>query len=215
MSWTGRRLQARSQWKVFGYAEYTDNKTQKKSRLDNLGGNQWVGANVAVLGTGRTTSRQLPTYHGQWYTSQYVPVKADYGCAPAALSMLMKYDGTWSKVPGNSEYAKIYYVESHLPRGLWQGGQDSSAFSGVGSTRVISSKRLAQYGHELGDPQVRDISGASLATIARLVSTGHPVLYYGWSSFNGNGQGAISWHSWSSINREYNYRSGANALTVL
>lgn len=42
MSWTGRRLQARSQWKVFGYAEYTDNKTQKKSCLDNLGGNQWI-----------------------------------------------------------------------------------------------------------------------------------------------------------------------------
>lgn len=355
LTWTGRRLQARSKWQVYGYAEYTDAKTQKKSRLDNLGGNQWlfdeyvlnvaapaqnagqetagngenlpansyavitykpnasvalfnqngqgmkfahrylpngsiwnvfkkqnvnnvsyynlggnqwINAAYAVLGSGKTAYTSLPKYHGQWYTSQYVPVKADYGCGPAALSMLMKYDDTWSKVPGNSEAAKISYAENYLPRGLWQGGQDSSAFSGKGFTRVISSKRLAQYGRELGDPNVRDISGASLSTIARLVSTGHPVLYYGWSSFNGNGQGAqpwprnhckvifgynpstnrylvydplytsasagpgskwagsnygihngydlgaISWHTWSSVNREYNYRGGANAITV-
>ncbi len=123
----------------------------------------------------------------QYYTSQYNPVFAPWGCASAALSMLMKYDGTFKNVPGSTEYAKLKYMQDNLPRNKNLGGQDGNPYTGAGFTRVILSKALTNYAHQLGDKNVRDISGASLDTIANLVLDGHPVLYYGWSSYNGGG----------------------------
>ena len=123
----------------------------------------------------------------QYYTSQYNPVFAPWGCASAALSMLMKYDGTFKNVPGATEYDKLKYMQDNLPRNKNLGGQDGNPYTGAGFTRVILSNALTNYAHQLGDKNVRDISGASLDTIANLVLDGHPVLYYGWSSYNGGG----------------------------
>ncbi len=123
----------------------------------------------------------------QYYTSQYNPVFAPWGCASAALSMLMKYDGTFKNVPGATEYDKLKYMQDNLPRNKNLGGQDGNPYTGAGFTRVILSNALTNYAHQLGDKNVRDISGASLDTIANLVLDGHPVVYYGWSSYNGGG----------------------------
>ena len=180
--------------------------------------------------------------------------------------MLMKYDGSFNNIPGSTEAAKLKYMQDHLPRNKAEGGQDGNPYNGAGFTRVILSNRLAQYAHELGDSKIQDISGASLSTIAGLVQAGHPVLYYGWSSYNGNGRGSdpytrnhckvifgynpanntflvhdplyrynhftrggggqregiyngydlgpISWVSAQSINQEFAYNGGNNALTI-
>ena len=101
--------------------------------------------------------------------------------------MLMKYDGTFKNVPGATEYDKLKYMQDNLPRNKNLGGQDGNPYTGAGFTRVILSNALTNYAHQLGDKNVRDISGASLDTIANLVLDGHPVLYYGWSSYNGGG----------------------------
>lgn len=124
----------------------------------------------------------------QYYTSQYFPVFAPWGCASSSLSRLMKYDGSFKKVPGGrSERAKLTYMQNHLPRNKRTGGQDGNPYTGAGFTRVIQSYRLTQYAHQLGDQRIRDISGVSLNNIKKLVLNGHPVLYYGYSSYDAAG----------------------------
>lgn len=123
----------------------------------------------------------------QYYTSQYFPVFAPWGCASSSLSMLMKYDGTWHKVPGSTDQAKLTYMQNHLPRNKSNGGQDGNPYNGLGFTRVILSYRLMSYAHQLGDKKVKDVSGISMNNLAKLVLSGHPVLYYGYSSYNGTG----------------------------
>lgn len=262
---TGRSLPNGSAWNTFG------KKTVNSRLYYNLGGNQWVDANWVIEGVANGKERVLKSNANsrEYYTTQYNPVFAPWGCASAALSMLMKYDGTWKNVPGSTEEAKLRYMQDHLPRNKAQGGQDGNPYNGAGFTAVINSKALTNYAHALGDSKIRDISGVSLGNIAKLIEAGHPVLYYGWSSYNGNGKGTagqqwarnhckvifgynpanntflvhdplymnkhfykggsgqregiyngydlgpIAWVSASSIQREFAYRGGNNALTTI
>ena len=123
------------------------------------------------------------------YTSQYNPVFAPWGCASSALSMLMKYDGNWKNVPGSTDAQKLKYMQDHLPQNYY-GGQIGNPYTGAGFKSVINAQSLTAYAHQLGDSRINDISGVSLTNIAKLVESGHPVLYYGWSSYDGGGNKA-------------------------
>lgn len=182
-SLTGRYLRNGSAWKIVG------SRTINGTTYYNLGGNQWVNSQYIVTGNGNGSYRLLKSNASsrQYYTSQYNPVFAPWGCASSALSMLMKFDGNWQNVPGATEQAKLTYMQNHLPRNKANGGQDGDPYTGRGFTRVIQSYRLTQYAHALGDPRIVDISGASLGSIANLVKGGKPVLYYGWSSYDAGG----------------------------
>lgn len=179
----GRYLKNGTAWKIVG------SKTINGTTYYNLGGNQWVNSAYIVTGNANGSYRVLKSSASsrEYYTSQYNPVFAPWGCASSALSMLMKFDGNWKNVPGSTEKAKLTYMQNHLPRNKANGGQDGDPYTGKGFTRVILSYRLAQYAHALGDPKIVDISGASLSTIANLVKGGTPVLYYGWSSYQAGG----------------------------
>ncbi|KRL61724.1 C39 family peptidase [Lactobacillus psittaci] len=262
LKFSGKFLPNGSAWRAFGKKSFNN------SEFYNLGGNQWVDSGYVVATTATNSYKVLKNDANsrEYYTSQYEPVWAPWGCASAALSMLMKYDGSFNNIPGSNEAAKLKYMQDHLPRNKAEGGQDGNPYTGAGFTRVILSKRLMEYAHQLGDNKVKDISGASLSSIASLVQGGHPVLYYGWSSYNGNGRGTdsygrnhckvilgynpanntflvhdplyrykyftkggggqregiyngydlgpIAWVSASSINKEYAYAGGSNALTI-
>lgn len=123
----------------------------------------------------------------EYYTSQYFPVFAPWGCASSSLSMLMKYDHTFNKVPGKTAKAKLTYMQNHLPRNKSKGGQDGNPYTGFGFTRVILASRLTKYAHQLGDKKIKNVSGISLNNIKKLVLGGHPVLYYGYSSYDAGG----------------------------
>ena len=125
----------------------------------------------------------------KYYTSQYDPIFAPWGCASSALSMLMKYDGNWKNVPGSTEAQKLKYMQDHLPQNYY-GGQIGNPYTGAGFRSVITPRSLTNYAHSLGDSKIKDISGISLSDIAKLVESGHPVLYYGWSSYDGGGNKA-------------------------
>ncbi|WP_297815884.1 C39 family peptidase [uncultured Lactobacillus sp.] len=192
MRYAGRHLANGTAWSTFG------KKTVNNNLYYNLGGNQWVDAHWVIEGVANGKERVLKNNASsrEYYTTQYNPVFAPWGCASAALSMLMKYDGTWKNVPGSSEEAKLRYMQDHLPRNKAQGGQDGNPYNGAGFTAVINSKALTNYAHALGDSKIRDISGVSLGNIAKLIEAGHPVLYYGWSSYNGNGKG-VAGQQWA------------------
>ena len=182
---TGRTLANGSTWRAFG-------KKDINSKLYyNLGGNQWVDSTYVVEGTstGKYTVLKNNANSQEYYTSQYNPVFAPWGCASSALSMLMKYDGNWKNVPGSTDAQKLRYMQDHLPQNYY-GGQIGNPYTGAGFKSVITSKSLTDYAHSLGDSKIKDISGVSLNTIAKLVESGHPVLYYGWSSYDGGGNKA-------------------------
>lgn len=161
-----------------------------KSTYYYLGKKKWVNAaNLVVSHLKHTRYHVLKKSpkSRQYYTSQYFPVFAPWGCASSSLSMLMKYDHTWHKVPGSTNAQKLTYMQNHLPRNKATGGQDGNPYNGSGFTRVILSRRLMQYAHQLGDKKIVDISGISLKNLAKVVLAGHPVLYYGYSSYDAGG----------------------------
>ena len=181
----GKTLANGSSWKAFGKKDFNN------TTFYNLGGNQWVDSTYVIEGTstGKYTVLKDDASSQEYYTSQYNPVFAPWGCASAALSMLMKYDGNWKNVPGTTDAQKLRYMQDHLPQNNY-GGQVGNPYTGAGFKSVITSKALANYAHSLGDSRIKDISGVSLNTIADLVEAGHPVLYYGWSSYDGGGNKA-------------------------
>jgi uncharacterized protein YvpB len=155
-----------------------------------VGKKQWVNSkNVikyALKHTRYNVLKNSPKSQ-QYYTSQYFPVFAPWGCASSALSMLMKYDGTWNKVSGSTDTAKLTYMQNNLPRNRATGGQDGDPYTGKGFTRVILSYCLMNYAHQLGDKKIKDVSGISMNNLKQLVLANHPVLYYGYSSYNDTG----------------------------
>lgn len=155
-----------------------------------LGKGKWInGKNVIEYHLKHTLYNSLKKHplSREYYTSQYFPVFAPWGCASTSLSMLMKYDHSFKRVPGRSEAAKLTYMQNHLPRNKRKGGQDGNPYTGRGFTRVILSYALMNYAHRLGDKRIDDISGISLNNIKKLVFAGKPVLYYGYSSYDARG----------------------------
>ena len=99
------------------------------------------------------------------YVSQLTPINAGWGCAIAASAMLMSIKG---------ENLNLWYAYNHEPQ--------AGVFNGVGFTRVISANNLTNYMRQF-DGGFRNISGSSIDQIKNLVNSGHPVLYYGYSSY--------------------------------
>ena len=99
------------------------------------------------------------------YISQLTPIFAGWGCAVASSAMLMSIKG---------ENLDLWYAYSHEPQ--------AGVFNGVGFTRVISANNLTNYMRQF-DGGFRNISGSSIDQIKNLVNSGHPVLYYGYSSY--------------------------------
>lgn len=155
-----------------------------------LGKKNWVNSKYIV-----TSHLKHTRYHvlknnaksREYYTSQYFPVFAPWGCASSSLSMLMKYDHTFKNVPGTTTQQKLTYMQDHLPRNKSNGGQDGNPYNGLGFSRVILSYRLMKYAHKLGDKKIKDVSGISIKNLSKLVLAGHPVLYYGYSSYDAGG----------------------------
>ncbi|MCD7121002.1 C39 family peptidase, partial [Limosilactobacillus agrestis] len=114
--------------------------------------------------------------HSVTYFSQFRPVWAGWGCAGAALTMLLSIHNIWPGV-GN--------VISGIPQG-GNGGQIGNPYSGVGFSRVIQPGALAAYGRRWYGG-VSDSTGATIAQIANAVLSGHPVIYYGYSPYDAGG----------------------------
>lgn len=162
-----KTLKNGTSWKVFSRAVING------KLYFNVGGNQWVSSQYVVVGNPRGTSIKLSVP----YVSQYAPIRTPWGCASAALAMLLKYDGV------NITTSTLKYMQDNLPRWPYVvGGQKGDPYTGAGFGWVINSKALTDYGHRWSD-KVRDISGANAEIIKNLVLSGHPVLYYGWSPY--------------------------------
>ena len=105
------------------------------------------------------------------YFSQFTPIYAPEGCAVASLAMLLSI---------KNEYFNLADAYNNLPQ--YGGVYNTGAFRGI-----ISPEALTNYAHKW-DSNVRNITGSSLEDISRLIWAGHPVLYYGMSSFERAGQ---------------------------
>ena len=104
--------------------------------------------------------------HSLTYFSQFSPINAPEGCAAASLAMLLSVKNEW---PGLS------YLYSTLPQ---RGGVFSvGSFGGI-----IPIDSLVAYAKRF-DSRIQSCKWASLATLSDVVLSGHPVLYYGWSSY--------------------------------
>ena len=104
--------------------------------------------------------------HSVAYFSQFSPISAPEGCAAASLAMLLSIKNVW---PG---LGRLYNT---LPQA--GGVYNVGSFSGI-----IPSYSLANYARQF-NAGVTNASGSSLAQLSNLVLSGHPVLYYGWSSY--------------------------------
>ncbi|MBC8743170.1 C39 family peptidase [Lactobacillus sp. Marseille-P7033] len=105
------------------------------------------------------------------YFSQFTPIYAPEGCAVASLAMLLSI---------KNKYFNLANAYNNLPQ--YGGVYNTGAFRGI-----ISPDALTRYAHNW-DSNVQNITGASLTEVSKLVWAGHPVLYYGMSSFERAGQ---------------------------
>ncbi|WP_263853199.1 C39 family peptidase [Limosilactobacillus reuteri] len=153
------------------------------ARLDNGFYNNW-GHTYYFGNDGALVTNQFVQHGGQTYYalsngvlnapryfSQFTPIYAPEGCAVASLAMLLSI---------KNEYFNLANAYNNLPQ--YGGVYNTGAFRGI-----ISPEALTNYAHNW-DSNVRNITGSSLEDISRLVWAGHPVLYYGMSSFERAGQ---------------------------
>ncbi len=135
-------------------------------------GNRWLG----YLASWATVPYEL-RFLNVPYVSQFRPIMAPDGCAPAALSMALQAVGV---------NPSLSYLMNNLPMaGSVPGGQAGSIYGG-GFQYVITPAALTVYAQNW-DKNARNISGASTTQIIAEVVTGHPVLYYGFSPYQKSG----------------------------
>ena len=140
----------------------------------NWGHTYWFGNDGALLRNGYVFLNSQDWYaqsdgslRTAQYFSQFTPINAPEGCSVAALAMLLSTKG---------KFFNLGYAYNHVPQS--GGVYNTGAFSGI-----IPAGALAWWAYKNIDSSVRDISGKDLSQIASIVATGHPVLYYGFSSF--------------------------------
>ena len=140
----------------------------------NWGHTYWFGNDGALLRNGYVFLNSQDWYaqsdgvlRTTQYFSQFTPINAPEGCSVAALAMLLSTKG---------KFFNLGYAYNHVPQS--GGVYNTGAFSGI-----IPAGALAWWAYKNIDSSVRDISGRNLSQIASIVATGHPVLYYGFSSF--------------------------------
>ena len=149
------------------------------NRFMNNWGHTYYFGNDGALVTNQFVQHGGQTYYAlsngvlnaPRYFSQFTPIYAPEGCAVASLAMLLSI---------KNEYFNLADAYNNLPQ--YGGVYNTGAFRGI-----ISPEALTNYAHKW-DSNVRNITGSSLEDISRLVWAGHPVLYYGMSSFERAGQ---------------------------
>ena len=104
--------------------------------------------------------------HSVTYFSQFRPINAPEGCAAASLAMLLSIKNEWPS---------LSYLYATLP-------QYGGVYSVANFRGILSIDTLAAYAQKF-DANVRNLKGASLNNLSNTVLSGHPVLYYGWSSY--------------------------------
>ncbi|MGM0240979.1 C39 family peptidase [Enterococcus sp. AZ103] len=131
-------------------------------------GTSWFVSGGASTVTTKSFIAEVP------YVSQYVPVKAPWGCASAALSMILGSKGINADPKTMQNNLPMYPANPD--------GQKGDVYTGQGFGWVIKPNALATYGQTFGGNTV-DISGESTTQIINRVLSGQPVLYYGFSSY--------------------------------
>ena len=104
--------------------------------------------------------------HSLTYFSQFTPIYAPEGCAAASLAMLLSIKNNWPS---------LRYLYNTIPQ--YGGVYSTNNFRGI-----IPINSFANYAHQF-DAGIRNVTGSSLAQLSNIVLSGHPVLYYGWSSY--------------------------------
>ena len=104
--------------------------------------------------------------HSLTYFSQFTPIYAPEGCAATSLAMLLSIKNNWPS---------LRYLYNTIPQ--YGGVYSTNNFRGI-----IPINSFANYAHQF-DAGIRNVTGSSLAQLSNIVLSGHPVLYYGWSSY--------------------------------
>lgn len=108
------------------------------------------------------------------YISQYTPVKAPWGCASAALAMVLG---------ANDIRPDLRTMQDNLPMyPAHPGGQKGNVYTGEGFGWVIKPEALAEYGRSFGG-KTKAVTGEPTSKIIDRILKGQPVLYYGYSSY--------------------------------
>lgn len=102
-----------------------------------------------------------PTWH-----SQFTPIWAPEGCSVASSATLLSI---------KNKSFNMYYAYSHLP-------QSGGVFSMASFGGLLAASTLTSYMKRF-DSGFTNITGSSVAKIKAVVQSGHPVLYYGFSSY--------------------------------
>ncbi|WP_243196306.1 GBS Bsp-like repeat-containing protein [Enterococcus cecorum] len=142
------------------HAYMTNNKNQK------IG---YVAGNVQLNGVyNRIEITNVP------WISQYKPVFAPWGCASAAMAMLIESRGI---------HVDLKYAQDTLPMyPANKDGQLGNVYTGAGFGFVIKPSGLVRHAHKWTNA-VYNISGSSTQQIIDTVLNGQPVLYYGFSGY--------------------------------
>ncbi|WP_171309662.1 GBS Bsp-like repeat-containing protein [Enterococcus cecorum] len=108
------------------------------------------------------------------WISQYRPVFAPWGCASAAMAMLIESRGI---------HVDLKYAQDTLPMyPANKDGQLGDVYTGAGFGFVIKPSGLVRHAHKWTNA-VYDISGSSTQKIIDTILNGQPVLYYGFSGY--------------------------------
>lgn len=124
--------------------------------------NRWVNVNGWTYHADNSGHLWFP----RWY-SQFSPRFVAEGCSVFSLAILLSA----------KEYINIPYALS-----LLQYRQGGNIYSGAGFSLIIQPNSLVNLAHYF-DSSVRNISGTSVQGIINEVNSGHPVQYYGYSSY--------------------------------
>lgn len=141
--------------KIKGKGYYFDKKTGAMfiKKFAFVGGRDYYALSNGVL--------HAPTWH-----SQFTPIYAPEGCAVASSATLLSI---------KNRSFNMRYAYNNLP-------QYGGVYSTVSFRGLLSVSSLTNYMKKF-DSGFTNITGSSMAKIESVVKSGHPVLYYGFSSY--------------------------------
>lgn len=141
--------------KIKGRGYYFDKKngTMYVKKFVLISGRDYYALSNGVL--------HAPTWH-----SQFTPIWAPEGCAVASSATLLSI---------KNRSFNMQYAYSNLP-------QVGSVFSTANFGGLLAASTLTSYMKRF-DSGFTNITGNSVSRIKSIVKSGHPVLYYGFSSY--------------------------------
>ncbi|MHC5188785.1 GBS Bsp-like repeat-containing protein [Enterococcus cecorum] len=150
----------------FSNGRYTAHVYMTNNKNQKIG---YVAGNVQLNGVyNRIEMTNVP------WISQYRPVFAPWGCASAAMAMLIESRGI---------HVDLKYAQDTLPMyPANKDGQLGNVYTGEGFGFVIKPSGLVRHAHKWTNA-VYNISGSSTQQIIDTVLNAQPVLYYGFSGY--------------------------------